>query len=501
MIFLPNVLAEGDAVPNTHFIGIGGAGMSGLAEILLERGEEVSGSDLTESEKTKELRKLGAKVSIGHKSENIPAGTDRVIYTSAIIGHHNPEYEDALSKGIQAIRRADFLGVLTKDHKLIAVAGTHGKTTTTSMIAHIVLEAGLDPFISVGAAVRELGMKNARAGSGNLAIVEADEYDRSFLALAPYIAVLVTLEPEHLDIYQNLANLQEAFAQFANNTTLATETGFVIVNIDEEPLREILSKLNKRIVTFGTRSPEAKYRAVDIQTEGLNTKAMVYRGSNILGEITLRIPGEHNIKDALAAIAAADILAIPFETSRNALASYLGAERRSDLIGEANGIIVMDDYAHHPTEIRATLSAVRAGYPDRRIVVSFEPHTYTRTRDFAKDFGKVFAELADVLFLADIYPAREEPIDGVTSDLIMNYAREAGMVNCSVVGNVENIVQEVSHIATGNDLLITLGAGPITEQAPKILEMIKKSIATHVNGNTKGVIARPALAGRGNLKS
>jgi len=458
--------------------------MSGLAEILLERGEQVSGSDLTESEKTRELRKLGAKIYIGHKAENIPTGTESVIYTSAIIGHNNPEYEEALAKGIKTIRRADFLGELTKNHKLIAVAGTHGKTTTTSMIAHILLEAGLDPFVSVGAAVRELGMKNARAGNGNLAVVEADEYDRSFLTLTPYIAVLVTLEAEHLDVYKNLTNLQEAFAQFANNSALPTEPGFAVVNIDEEPLREILSKLNKRIVTFGTRSPEAKYRATDIQTEGLNTRATVHRGSDMLGEITLQIPGEHNIKDALAAIAAAEILAIPFETSRNALASYQGAERRSDFIGEANGIIVIDDYAHHPTEIRATLSAIRAGYPDRRIVVAFEPHTYTRTRDFAKDFGKVFAELADVLFLADIYPAREEPIEGISSELIMNYAREAGMVNCSVVGNVENIAQEVSRIATRNDLLITLGAGPITEQAPNIFRLIQEHSAASPTKNS-----------------
>jgi UDP-N-acetylmuramate--alanine ligase len=461
-------------VPNTHFIGIGGAGMSGLAEVLLERGEKVSGSDLTESEKTKELRKLGAAIFIGHKADHIPSDTDRVVYTSAIIGHHNPEYEAALVKGIRTIRRADFLGELTKDHKLIAVAGTHGKTTTSSMIAHIVLEAGLDPLISIGAAVRELGMKNARAGSGNLAIVEADEYDRSFLSLTPFIAVLVTLEAEHLDIYKDLDHLQEAFAQFANSAH-SGELGFAIVNIDEEPLREILSKLNKRIVTFGTRSSEAKYRASDIQAEASVIRAMVHRGSDKLGEIMLKIPGEHNIKNALAAIAAADILAIPFETSRAALATFTGAERRSDIIGEANGILVMDDYAHHPTEIRATLSALRAGYPGRRIVVAFEPHTFTRTRDFAKDFGKVFAEYADVLFLADVYPAREEPIEGITSELILKYALEAGMTQCSVAGDLENIPEAMSAGAKNNDILITLGAGPITEAAPKILRLIQRN--------------------------
>jgi UDP-N-acetylmuramate--alanine ligase len=473
-------------VPNTHFIGIGGAGMSGLAEILLERGEKVSGSDLTESDKTKELRKRGAKIHIGHSSENIPEDTERVIYTSAIIGHNNPEFAQALAKEIRTIRRADFLGELTKDHKLIAIAGTHGKTTTTSMIAHILLAAGLDPFISVGASVRDLGMKNARAGSGNVAVVEADEYDRSFLALHPYIAVLVTLEPEHLDIYSNLSNLQEAFITFANQSAQPGELGFAVVNIDEEPLREILRRLNKRIVTFGTRSSEAKYRASEIQSDGLKTQAMVHRGGDMLGEITLQIPGEHNIKNALAAIAVAEILAIPFETCRSALASFVGAERRSDIIGESNGILVIDDYAHHPTEIRATLSALRAGYPGRRIVAAFEPHTYTRTRDFAKEFGKVFADYADVLFLADVYSAREEPIAEVTSELILKFAREAGMIQCSVIGNLNQIPEAMVAVATSNDILITLGAGPITEAAPKVLRLLKNITASPVKNSFNG---------------
>jgi UDP-N-acetylmuramate--alanine ligase len=461
-------------MPSVHFIGIGGAGMSGLAEVLIERGLSVSGSDLTESEKTKELTKLGAKIFIGHKAENIPKDTDLVVYTSAIIGHNNLEFAEALTRGIKTLRRADFLGELTKDRKLIAVAGTHGKTTTTSMIAYIMLEAGLDPFVSIGAEVRELGMKNARSGAGNLAVVEADEYDRSFLSLKPFIAVLTTLEAEHLDIYKDLANLQDAFVEFANNSSQPGETGFAIVNIDEESLREILSKLNKRIVTFGIKSSEAKYRASEIHAEALGTKAVIHRGSDILGELVLKIPGEHNIKNALAAIAAAEILAIPFETSRNALSTFIGAKRRSDIIGEANGIMVIDDYAHHPTEIRATLSALKAGYPGRRIVAAFEPHTFTRTRDFAEEFGKVLAELADVLLLLDVYPAREEPIEGITSKLILEYAHDSGMKECSLIGTLDDLPKAMSAIAKKDDILVTLGAGTITEAAPKILQMIKK---------------------------
>jgi len=461
-------------VPGVHFIGIGGAGMSGLAEVLLERGSKVSGSDLAESEKTKELHKLGAKIFIGHNALNIPPGTDLVIYTSAIKAQKNPEFEAAEKKGIRTLRRAEFLGELTKDHKLIAVAGTHGKTTTTSMIAHILLEAGLDPFVSVGARVRELGMKNARSGNGQLAVVEADEYDKSFFALHPFIAVLTTLEPEHLDIYKDLAALQDAFITFTNQSAHTGELGFAIVNIDEQPLREILGRLNKRIVTFGITSLEAKYRATKIHSEGLGTECLIHRGGDAVGELALLIPGEHNIKNALAAIAACEVLAIPFDISQKALASFTGAERRSDIVGEANGILVIDDYAHHPTEIRATLSALRSGYPGRRIVAAFQPHTYSRTRDFAKDFGNVFAEYADILLLLDVYPAREQPIEGISSERILRAAQENGMSDCLLVGNLQDLPQAVSNIVQQHDIVVTLGAGSITEAAPKILRVIKE---------------------------
>ncbi|MEP7233741.1 MAG: UDP-N-acetylmuramate--L-alanine ligase [Ignavibacteriota bacterium] len=462
-------------MPGTHFIGIAGAGMSGLAEILLERGISVSGSDLTESDKIKVLRKLGAKISIGHDAKNIPPNTDQVIFTSAIRSQKNPEFEEALRRGIRTIRRAEFLAELTEGHKLIAVAGTHGKTTTTSMIAHILLESGLDPFVSVGAKVRELGSKNARSGDGHLAIVEADEYDRSFLTLKPFIAVLTTLEAEHLDIYSDLADLQNAFITFTNQSAPSGEPGFVIVNIDDESLREILGRLNKRIVSFGMNSSEAKYRASGVQADGLGTISTIYRAGEQLGELALKIPGGHNIKNALAAIAVADILAIPFENSQRALSTFIGAERRSEVIGETNGILVIDDYAHHPTEVRATLNALRAGYPGRRIVAAFQPHTFTRTRDFAKEFGVVFAECADILLLLDVYPAREQPISGITSELILQAAREKGMQEIEMVGIVDDLPKAFLHAARKNDILITLGAGSITEAAPKILQLLQEN--------------------------
>ncbi len=447
--------------------------MSGLAEILLERQMQVSGSDIAESEKTKALRKLGAKIFIGHKAGNIPLDTDLVIYTSAIKLAKNIEFEEAKKKGIRAVRRADYLGELTRDHKLIAVAGTHGKTTTTAMIAHVLLEAGLDPFVSVGARVRELGMKNSKAGDGSLALVEADEYDRSFLALSPFIAVLTTLETEHLDIYKDINDLQDAFITFTNQSAQPAEQGFAIVNIDDQPLREILGRLNKRIVTFGIKSLEAKYRASTINADGLGTECMIHRGGDALGELALQIPGEHNIKNALATIAVAEVLAIPYEIARNALATFIGAERRSEIIGEANGILVIDDYAHHPTEVRATLSALRSGYPGRRIIAAFQPHTFTRTRDFAKDFAEVFSECADVLLLLDVYPARELPIEGVSSELILNAAHELGMTQCSIVGSLEELPEQMARNAQRGDILITLGAGSITEATPKIFNVIK----------------------------
>lgn len=452
-----------------HFIGIGGAGMSGLAEILLARGTKVSGSDLVRSEKTDELKKQGAQILIGHDAKHISSDIDTVVYSSAVRNSGNPELIEAQKQGIKTIRRADFLGELTKGIPTVAVAGTHGKTTTSSMVAHIMIESGLDPLVSIGAKVKELEGKNARAGKGNIAVVEADEYDRSFLALHPYIAVVTTLEAEHLDIYKDLADLEETFIQFVNNRDGDKEQGYAVVNIDEPAVREILAKLEKKIITFGVTSDEAKYKAKDISVKGFETRATIIRGGETLGELVLGVPGEHNIKNALAAIAVSDILAIPFERAKASLLTFRGAERRAEVIGEAGGVLVIDDYAHHPTEIRATLSAIRKGYPGRRIIASFQPHTFTRTRDFAEEFGKVFGDLSDELLLLDVYPAREKPITGVTSDLILrSYKKKTGIIP------LEELPQRAADIAKEGDIILTIGAGTITEAAPKILAKLKE---------------------------
>ena len=463
---------------HVHFIGIGGAGMSGLAEILLLRGLRVSGSDLVLGSKTAELAAIGAQIFQGHSIDHIPNDADLVVFSSAVRSD-NPEYQTAKLRGIRLIRRANFMAELLADHKVIAIAGTHGKTTVTGMIASILIEAKLDPLVLVGASLKELGNKNSRAGAGRIAVVEADEYDRSFLTLQPYIAVLTSLEPEHLDIYRDLDDLKDAFVQFTNQGPSTFQTGFSVVCIDEPALRAITPRLEKRIVAYGLRSPDAKYRAVEISYNTQRTKAMVLRGGERLGEIELRVPGEHNLKNALAAIAAGEILSIPFEISQRALKRFAGAERRFQIIGESDGVLIIDDYAHHPTEVRATLETARKCYPGRRIVACFQPHTFSRTRDFAEGFGQAFAELADVLLLLDIYPAREEPIEGITSALIFQAARDAGLKEGYEVTAIAELPQVLCTIVQPGDVVLTIGAGTITDAAPVIIEELKKRETVH----------------------
>jgi UDP-N-acetylmuramate--alanine ligase len=459
-------------VKHVHFIGIGGAGTSGLAEVLLARGVKVTGSDLAFSTKTKELIAQGAEVVEGHQASNITDDLDTVVYSSAIKKARNVELEEAETRGIRTVRRADFMGELLHGYKTIGVAGTHGKTTTTAMIAAILLEAKADPLVFVGASVKELDGRNARSGKGPLAVVEADEYDRSFLVLRPYIAVMTTLEAEHLDIYKDLDDLKSTFVQFANQRADTDKDGFAIVCIDEPNLRAITPKLEKQIVTYGLSSPEAKYKAKNIQQLGAKLKATITRGGETIGELELGVPGEHNLKNALAAIAVADILAIPFEVTKKALKKFGGAERRFTVKGEEQGVLVIDDYAHHPTEIEATLSTVKKSYPGRRVIACFQPHTFTRTRDFSEAFGQQLAKNADKVLLLDIYPAREQPIEGITSQLIVDAAKASGNVDTELVSSLEALPTYLGTIAQEGDIILTIGAGTITEAAPLILKML-----------------------------
>jgi len=469
---------------HVHFIGIGGAGTSGLAEVLLARNVKVSGSDLVLSAKTIELKELGAAIYEGHQVENIASDVDLVVYTSAVRGKVNPELEEAERRGIRTLRRAEFMAELLKGLKTVAVAGTHGKTTTSSMIAAILIEAKLDPTVIIGGSVKELNGKNARYGKGKIAVVEADEFDRSFLTLHPYIAVMTSLEPEHLDIYKDLEDIKGAFVTFANQSeSPSNEHGFAVVCIDEPNLREITPKLTKRIVSYGRSSQEAKYRATDVEFKGPKIKAKIWRGSEVMGELELGVPGEHNLKNALAAIAVGELLAIPFETSKKALKKFVGAERRFQIKGEAGGVLVIDDYAHHPTEVRAVLEAARKSYPGKRIVACFQPHTFSRTRDFYYEFGGVFGELADQFFLLDIYPARELPIPGITSEKIMLAAQERGLKSGKLIGTIDQLPEAVVKAAMPGDVILTIGAGNITEASDTILEQLRihNSVAEHTS--------------------
>lgn len=480
-------------IKHVHFIGVGGAGMSGLAEILLARGLRVSGSDVSESPKIDELRNRGATVLIGHAAQNVEEGVDLVVYSSAVKNARNPELEETTRRGIKAMRRADFMAWLIRDLKTIAVAGTHGKTTTTSMIAAILMEAGFDPTVLVGASVKELKGQNARAGSGNLAVVEADEYDRSFLALQPYIAVLTSLEAEHLDIYKDLDDLKSAFTQFANQHSPHDREGFVVVCIDEKSIRELTPRLEKRIVTYGIASSEAKYKAIEIRHKGQKIVAAIQRGVERIGDLELGVPGEHNLKNALAALAVAEILAVPFETTRKALKKFAGAERRFQIKGEAAGVLVIDDYAHHPTEIQATLTTVRNAYPGRRVLACFQPHTFTRTRDFYQEFGETLSAHSDHVFLLDVYPAREQPIEGITSEKILNAMRSAGTTPVEWVKVSETLPDLVVSTARAGDVVLTIGAGTITELALPILELLKrnerKSTSNALSENTSAPVS------------
>ena len=403
-----------------HFVGAGGVGMSGIAEILLLATPlEISGCDLARSDVTARLEKLGAKISVGHDPAHL-AQADLVVISSAV-AESNPEVAAARERGIPVIRRAEMLGEIMRLKQGVAVAGTHGKTTTTSLTGMVLTEAGFDPTIVVGGQVHILGT-NARLGKGDYLVAEADEYDRSFLELTPVVAVITNIEADHLDTYRDLDDILEAFATFANRVPFF---GAVVACADDAGVRRLLPRIKKRIVTYG-ESPEAMLTARSLRLEATSTTFDVWdAGEGSLGSVRLRLPGRHNVLNALAAVAAARELLIPFETIARALAAFTGVVRRFELKGERDGALVVDDYAHHPTEIRATLAAARQVYPQRRLVALFQPHLFSRTRDFTDDFGRALAA-ADVNIIMDVYPSRERPIPGVTGELVADAARRAG---------------------------------------------------------------------------
>ncbi len=454
------------SIKKLHFVGIGGIGMSGIAEILIDQGFTLTGSDRASSENTERLGALGAHIYIGHAATNVEPDVDVLVYSSAV-PPDNPELVEAQRRNIPVIRRAEMLAEVMRLKYGIGVAGTHGKTTTTTMTGLVLMEGGIDPTVIVGGRVNLLARSNARLGKGEFIVVEADEYDRSFLSLTPTIAVMTTLETDHLDCYRDLEDIKAAFVQFANKVPFY---GFVVLCLDEPALQEIMPKIRKKIITYGFNG-QADLQAVDvIQKEGTTRYTAVLRGTD-LGEIVLHVPGRHNVLNSLAAMAVGLEMHVPFATIKKGVEKFTGVFRRWEIKAEIKGVTVIDDYAHHPTEIKATLSGAKGGWR-RRVVCVFQPHLYSRTRDFYEEFGRAFFD-ADVLVITDVYPAREEPIQGVTGELIANAAKDFGHKQVHYVPDKTKVPDFLASLVKKGDMVITMGAGDIWKYGEEFIAKLK----------------------------
>jgi UDP-N-acetylmuramate--alanine ligase len=448
-----------------HFVGIGGIGMSGIAELLLNLGYRVSGSDLKESEITRRLASLGGIVSAGHRAENVAPDVD-VVVTSSAVKKNNPEVIAAKDRGIPVIPRAEMLAELMRLKEGVAIAGSHGKTTTTSLIATVVAHAGLDPTAVVGGKLNALG-SNAKLGKGRLMVVEADESDGSFLRLSPAIAVITNVDPEHLDYYGTVEALQQAFVDFADRVPFY---GLAVLCLDHPVVQHLIPRIGKRHTTYGV-SPQAEWRADGVKLGPFQSQFTVSYKGTVQGEVTLRMVGAHNVLNALACCAVAHELGIPFKVTVEALAEFAGVQRRFTVRGEVNGITVVDDYGHHPAEIRATLAGARASFPHRRIVCAFQPHRYTRTRDLFGEFATAFND-ADAVLLTDIYAAGEDPIAGVSGARLHDAVKACGHRDAAFVERPE-LARKLREKARQGDLVLTLGAGDITHASEELLELLK----------------------------
>jgi len=453
-----------------HLVGIGGIGMSGIAEILLNLGFRVSGSDLRETDITTNLERLGARIHHGHESRFID-DADVVVISSAIKSN-NPEYIAAKAAKIPVIPRAEMLAELMRMKKYgVAVAGSHGKTTTTSLLATVLGAAGFDPTVVVGGRVDAIG-SNAKLGAGDTFVTEADESDGSFLLLNPTIAVVTNIDLEHLDHYSGMEQLRRTFLEFLNKVPFY---GLCLLCIDDESVREIIPGVRKRIATYGL-SPEAETRAVKIRQHDFQTQfTAVSNREGELGEVVLPLPGRHMVQNAVAVIAVARELGVPFEIVAKSLSSFTGVRRRFQRIGEIDNILVIDDYGHHPTEIRATLSAARAGF-DRRLVVAFQPHRFTRTQDLFDEFLTAFDQ-ADKLLVTDIYAASETPIEGVNSRKLVDGIRAMGHPDVTYVADQQEMLDLLIAAAQPEDLILTLGAGDLNQLSARLVERLKRERA------------------------
>jgi UDP-N-acetylmuramate--alanine ligase len=456
-------------IRRVHFVGVGGIGMCGLAELLKSQGYHVSGTDLREGPTVARLRELGVRVEIGHRAEHV-GDADVVVYSSAVPAD-NPELRAAETRKIPVIRRAEMLAEVMRLKDGIAVAGSHGKTTTTSLVAHVLHSAGLDPTAVIGGRVLGTGgdhqITGARLGHGDLLVAEADESDGSFLRLTPVIAVVTNIDPEHLDHYGSEATLRDAFVAFCNRVPF---WGVNVLCLDHPGVQAILPAVTRRVTTYGFSS-QADLVAHDLRGAGWGVRFGVRRRGEKLGDVTLPLPGRHNVANALAALAVALELEVGFAEAAEALAAFEGIERRFQLRGEARGVRVVDDYGHHPAEIRATLSAARAVH-DGRIVVVFQPHRYTRTRDLLGEFATAFND-ADRLVVTDVYPAGEAPIAGADAPALVGAIRAHGHRDVRHVPGLDDVVDRIVPELRAGDLLVTLGAGSVVRLGPELLAALE----------------------------
>ncbi len=446
-----------------HFVGIGGIGMSGIAEVLLNLGYPVSGSDLAASGATARLEVLGGRVAIGHAAGNVEGAA--VVVTSSAVRPDNPEVLEARRLGIPVIPRAEMLAELMRMKRGIAVAGAHGKTTTTSLVATILAAGGLDPTAVIGGRLDAFG-SNARLGQGEFLVAEADESDGSFLSLAPTWAVITTVDREHLDHWGDIGRIREGFAAFANKVPFY---GAAILGVDDAGVREILPLVRKRVVTYGL-GVEADVAGADPAYHGPVSSCTLLHGGRELGRLTVPIPGAHNLSNALAAVAVALELEIPVERVLEALATFRNAHRRFEVKGEAGGVLVVDDYGHHPTEIRATLAAAAHGW-GRRVVAAFQPHRYTRTRDLADEFAAAFDDAA-VVVATEIYPAGEEPLPGVSGEALAGSIAARGRAAVRFVPDKRELPRALAAEVRPGDLVLTLGAGDVWKAGEELLRIL-----------------------------
>ena len=444
-----------------HFVGVGGVGMSGIALVLKNMGFEVTGSDAKESDATRKLAEAGIRVSIGHDAANC-ADAQVVVYSSAVHSE-NPELACARAKEIPVIRRAEMLAELMRMKFSVAISGSHGKTTVTSMVAHLMERAGLDPTSVIGGRVMGADA-GARLGQSQYLVAEADESDRSFLALYPTIAVVTNIEREHLDVYHDLADIKREFVRFVNRVPFY---GAIVLCMDSPAVRSIRNRAKRRVVTYGVEAP-ADIRVKDVQLYGFSSAFTLLYGGKEVGRFNLPVPGMHNVANALAALATGNELGIGFEAMAQAIAVFSGVHRRLEKLGEKNGIVVYDDYGHHPTEVRVTLEALRHAFPDRRILVVFQPHRYTRTKALAEEFGTCFAA-ADELILTKIYAASEPEIPGVDATLILRAVEAAGRPGVSYVPELADVSGVLAGKLRKGDVVLISGAGNICTIGEEIL--------------------------------